>query len=62
VPFVAGAGTEIGRALRSPDIHERFAVDGPEPVGSTPEALAAHIRAEVAKWAKVKREIGMRAE
>jgi len=61
-PIVELLGREIGRALRSPDINERFAIDGSEPVGSTPEQFAMHIRAEVAKWAKVTREIGMRAE
>jgi tripartite-type tricarboxylate transporter receptor subunit TctC len=55
-------GREIGASLRSPDISERFSVDGSIPVGSTPEEFAAHIRSEVTKWAKVTKDIGMRAE
>jgi tripartite-type tricarboxylate transporter receptor subunit TctC len=55
-------GREIGASLRSPDISERFSVDGSVPVGSTPEEFSAHIRSEVTKWAKVTKDIGMRAE
>lgn len=55
-------GREIGASLRSPDVSERFSVDGSIPVGSTPEEFTAHIRSEVAKWAKVTKDIGMRAE
>ncbi|HWI15692.1 MAG TPA: tripartite tricarboxylate transporter substrate binding protein [Burkholderiales bacterium] len=60
--IVETLGREIGASLRSPDVNERFSVDGSVPVGSTPEEFSAHIRSEVTKWAKVTRDIGMRAE
>jgi tripartite-type tricarboxylate transporter receptor subunit TctC len=44
---------QVARALQSPDIKERFFKDGIEPVASTPERFAAHIRSERAKWEKV---------
>ena len=44
---------EVARALQSPEIKERFFKDGIEPVASTPEQFAAHIRSERAKWEKV---------
>jgi tripartite-type tricarboxylate transporter receptor subunit TctC len=44
---------QVARALQSPDIKERFFKDGIEPVASTPERFAAHIRTERAKWEKV---------
>ena len=45
--------TEIVKVLNTPDIRKRLATAGMEPVGSTPEQLAAHIATETTKWAKV---------
>ncbi|HXF65679.1 MAG TPA: tripartite tricarboxylate transporter substrate binding protein [Burkholderiales bacterium] len=53
---------EIVRALHSPEVRGRFAADGADPVGSTPEEFAAFLRAETAKWAKVAQEAGIRPE
>jgi tripartite-type tricarboxylate transporter receptor subunit TctC len=39
-----------------------MAADGAEPVSSTPEELAAYIRSEMTRWAKVIRESGATAE
>ncbi len=41
---------------------DRLASDAAVAEGSTPEAAAAFIRAEVAKWAKVIRSVGIKAE
>ena len=51
---------EIARVLQLPDIKERFFKDGIEPVGSTPEQFAAHIRSERAKWEKVVERAGIK--
>jgi tripartite-type tricarboxylate transporter receptor subunit TctC len=51
--IVARIQQDIARALQLPDMKERFFKDGIEPVGSTPEQFAAHIRSERAKWEKV---------
>jgi tripartite-type tricarboxylate transporter receptor subunit TctC len=50
---------DVARALALPDIRERFAKDGIEPVGSTPEQFAAHIRSEREKWGKVVKAAGI---
>jgi len=52
----------IVRILRTPETHERLAVDGSEPVGSTSAQFGDHIRKEIAKWRKLIRELGIRAE
>ena len=44
---------ETARILKLPDVSTRLTELGAEPVGSTPEQFAAHIKAEIAKWAKV---------
>ena len=53
---------EVIRILAMPDVRERFLAQGVEPVGSTPEHFADHIRAQMAKWAKVVADAGVKAE
>jgi tripartite-type tricarboxylate transporter receptor subunit TctC len=50
---------EIGRHLNAPEFRERMASLGADPSPSTPEAFAAFIKAEAAKWHKVIRAIGL---
>ena len=45
-----------------PDMKERMATLGFVPVGSSPEVCAAQLRTEAAKWAKVIREAGIKAQ
>lgn len=60
--IVNKVNAEAARALQSADLRERLAALGLEPVGSTPEAAAAFIKAEIAKWAPVVRAAGMKAD
>src|SRR5437879_5722486 len=53
---------EIVRALRAPEVMQRLAADGAEPVGSSPEEFAAFMKAEIDKWARVASAAGIRAE
>jgi len=41
------------RALRSPEVAERFAAQGVQPVGSSEAELDAFLRNEIAKWDKI---------
>jgi tripartite-type tricarboxylate transporter receptor subunit TctC len=54
--------SEIVKVVKLPDIRDRFLSLGGEPVGSTPEQFGAFFRNEVAKWGKVVRESGARAD
>jgi len=49
-------------ALRNPEVKKRFDSTDLEPGGSTSDQFGAFIRSEVAKWAKVIKESGMRVE
>ncbi len=40
-------------AIASPDVVDRLKKTGYEPVSSTPEALGALVRSELARWNKV---------
>lgn len=53
---------EVVRALRIPEIRDKLIAQGADPVGSSPEEFAAYIRAETAKWSKVVRSSGARAD
>jgi len=44
---------EAAAAVQSADVRDRFAGQGAEPVGGTPEALTALIRSETEKWKRV---------
>ena len=53
---------ELVKALGQKDIVDRLTADGAEPVGNTPEAFGEFMRAESAKWAKVVKLSGMKAD
>jgi tripartite-type tricarboxylate transporter receptor subunit TctC len=53
---------EIARIVALPDVRERLAVMGFEPVASAPHEFAAQIRVEIAKWAKVIRAAGVKGQ
>src|SRR5437868_2463981 len=44
---------EIVKALKSPDVRERLALQGAEPLGSTPQEYGAYVKKELARWAGV---------
>ena len=52
---------EISATLAAPDVQERLASLGYQPVGSKPEECTAKIAVEVAKWERVIRMAGIKA-
>ena len=52
------AGETI-RMLKTPEISERIAREGSDPVGTTPEEFSKRFKSEISKWAKVAKEAGM---
>ncbi len=52
----------IAKALQHADVQQRLRTDGTEPVGSSPEAFGATIKADAAKWAKLIRTAGIRVD
>ena len=68
--FYAPAGTpaaivrrlhaEAKRGLNSPEVKDKLEKAGNEVVTSTPEEFGAFLRVEIAKWAKVVKEAGLR--
>lgn len=59
---IAKLNAELDRLLKLADVRERMQTLGLDPVGGTPEAFAAFVKADIARWAKVIKESGVRAE
>jgi tripartite-type tricarboxylate transporter receptor subunit TctC len=53
---------EIAKALESSDVRERLLAQGAEPQPGSPEAFASFMREEMAKWAPVVKQAGVKAE
>jgi tripartite-type tricarboxylate transporter receptor subunit TctC len=60
--FVARLHEVLVSAIRAPDMQEKLAAQGLEPVGNTPQQFSAVIRSEIAKWAKVVQASGAKPE
>jgi tripartite-type tricarboxylate transporter receptor subunit TctC len=50
------------KALAMPDVREKMAAQGAEPVGNSPEEFRAYIKSEIEKWGRVIRESGAKVE
>ena len=52
---------EIARVLNRPETKDQFVALGIETVGNSPEEFAAFIKTDIARWDKVIREAGIKA-
>ena len=53
---------EVVRVLNQTDVKERVISNGYEAAGSSPADLAATVKSEIAKWGKVLKDAGIKAE
>jgi len=53
---------EIVNTVKMPDVRSRLASQGADPVATAPAAFDAFIKAEIAKWAKVVKENGLKVD
>ncbi len=61
--IVTKLNTEIAKIQKMPDVLERLnKTFGAAPVENTPEQMGAYIKEEMAKWAKLVKEVGIQPE
>jgi tripartite-type tricarboxylate transporter receptor subunit TctC len=53
---------ESARAARTPEMRAILALEGAEPIGSSPDEFAAQIRSELARWSKLVTAAGIKAD
>jgi tripartite-type tricarboxylate transporter receptor subunit TctC len=61
-PVVTRLNTELGKILQSQDVKDRFATLGVDATTSTPAEFGAFIKTEVAKYAKLIQQVGVKVE
>ena len=61
-PIVERLNREVNKTLQVQEVLARFAADGAEATGGSPQQFVAHIKAEREKWAKVIQQAGIRGE
>jgi tripartite-type tricarboxylate transporter receptor subunit TctC len=61
-PIVDLLYKETARALKQPEIRDRFLKEGADPIGSTPAEFSTLVKAEFIKFAKVVKDSGAKLE
>lgn len=61
-PVIQRLHAEVVKAVRRPDVVSRLSLDGTEPIASSPDEFAAHLRSERDQWAKVAKVANIRSE
>ena len=54
--------SEVRKALDSPDIREKLLAQGAEPIPGTPQAFATFMQEEMARWAPVVKQAGVKLD
>ena len=60
--IVSRLNAEVRKALASADVKAKLAAQGTDILGSTPEEYGAYIRSELARWSKLVKETGAKAD
>ena len=61
-PIIDRVHQEIVRALRAADVRDRLVAEGADVIGSTPDELAAYMKSETEKWARVVKTAGIKTQ
>ena len=61
-PIIQRLNAEVMKALQSPDVRQKLALQGAEPLGSTPEAYGEYLQKELTRWENVVKQTGVTLE
>jgi tripartite-type tricarboxylate transporter receptor subunit TctC len=59
---LARLNAELNKILSEPDVKQKFADQGVDPVGGSPERFAEHLRTQIEKWGRVVKASGAKVE
>ena len=58
-PIIAHVYQAVAKVLKNPDTVKRLAAEGAVAVGNPPEEFGVFVRAEIAEWSKLIREMNL---
>jgi tripartite-type tricarboxylate transporter receptor subunit TctC len=61
-PVIAKLNQEIVKILRSPEVKDNMSSEGADPIGSSPEQFAAHIKSESQRWGQVIKQANIKVD
>ena len=61
-PIVEKLSQTLNVAMRDPEVKKRLDSIGAEPIGSTPQAMAQHLKTETERWTKLIQTAGITAD
>ena len=61
-PVVTRLNTELNKVLKGEDLRRKYAIDGIEPAGGTPNDLAVYLKNDLERWGKVVKAAGIKPE
>ncbi len=61
-PIIQRLNAEVMKALQTPEVRQKLALQGAEPLGSTPEAYGVYVQNELTRWANVVKQTGVTLE
>jgi tripartite-type tricarboxylate transporter receptor subunit TctC len=61
-PVLSRVSAEFVKAIQSPELRPKLEQQDMEPTGTSPKAFTAYYREELARWLKVARDAGLKAE
>jgi tripartite-type tricarboxylate transporter receptor subunit TctC len=62
IEIVNRLGSELSKAMQSPDLKQKFAAEGAEPSNMGREPFTQFVRNEITRWRKVAQETGIKPE
>jgi tripartite-type tricarboxylate transporter receptor subunit TctC len=60
-PIIERLNSEVGKALKHPEVRSRLQSEGAEAVGSSPQEFGAFFKAEITKWTRTVQRAGIQA-
>jgi len=61
-PILERLNREVRKVINAPDVKENWSKQGAVPMGMTPEEFGKFLREDIAKWAKLVKDTGMKVD